>query len=648
MKHSTRSILPTLLAVGGGLASAPTAAFELGEVNVQSSLGQPLRASIAYALGPNEQLADYCISVSPGAASSGLPAVTQANISIANGVIALSGRQPVREPLMSLRLAVSCPYTPKISREYLLFLDPAQPLQFQEAPVVATQGEETSIATVPAATARQTARVAEAPPTPIDSSQRYRVQRGDSLSQIAQRIENRPVGLWNAVDHIFEANPRAFIDSDPNQLKAGSWLVIPSFVSQASFAASAEPAVSPSVVEEPTATVYPGISAPAASTEISTVAAPEIAATPIEQFEEISAPEPLAVAPEVADDTAVLEPVAPSNMADLRPGDVILDTELDAPSTARNPNVSAANIITPEDSAESGINWVFWLVGAGIALIAGLLLFGRRDRGTPAPEVMPAQPARRRTDAENSTEELEAVAEVDYDIADDSPTAENLALDADLEIGTGLEKGTDMDLAQDFGFAVTTHLDLELPEETANVDEKPATDIIAPIGIDRSSILENEMLPDDDDYDMSVIVDATKMPRPEEVTERDLMAVVVDGGDETLISGDYTVSKEVDYDILQQDYEDEMTATQALKIEIEKAAATIAEKMEDEEDATSITAEMPLASVTPIDVTANLPARNDDELTDADDTVNEEITQEMIADDNTVEMPKSKNDTKAR
>ena len=143
--------------------------------------------------------------------------------------------------------------------------------------------------------------------------------------------------------------------------------------------------------------------------------------------------------------------------------------------------------------------------------------------------------ARLKSRSEN-TEELEAVADLDFNLSDDSPTAENLALDADLEIGTGLEKGTDMDVAQDFGFAVTTHLDMELPEESANVDDRSETDIIAPPGTDESSILKSEMLPDDDDYDMSVIVDATKMPMPEEVTERDLRAVVVDGGDETLIS----------------------------------------------------------------------------------------------------------------
>ena len=77
-------------------------------------------------------------------------------------------------------------------------------------------------------------------------------------------------------------------------------------------------------------------------------------------------------------------------------------------------------------------------------------------------------------------------------------------------------------------------------------------------------------------YDMSVILDATKMPHPEEVTERDLMAVPVGTDDETLISDIYTISRELDFDILEQDYEDEMAATQALNEEIARAAAELA------------------------------------------------------------------------
>ena len=74
---------------------------------------------------------------------------------------------------------------------------------------------------------------------------------------------------------------------------------------------------------------------------------------------------------------------------------------------------------------------------------------------------------------------------------------------------------------------------------------------------------------------MSVILDATKVPDPEDATMRDLEAVAVDTGDDTLVTGDYTVSSEVDYTVLEQDYEDELTATQALNEEIARAAAEL-------------------------------------------------------------------------
>ena len=50
-KHRFRAgkaALPALVAAGGGLAVGSAAALELGELQVQSTLGQPLRASIAY------------------------------------------------------------------------------------------------------------------------------------------------------------------------------------------------------------------------------------------------------------------------------------------------------------------------------------------------------------------------------------------------------------------------------------------------------------------------------------------------------------------------------------------------------------------------------------------------------------------------
>ena len=76
--------IPAIIAVGSSLAALPASALELGEMTVQSRLGQPLRASIAYALAPNEQLSDYCVTMRAGPSMSGLPGFGVASVSVAN------------------------------------------------------------------------------------------------------------------------------------------------------------------------------------------------------------------------------------------------------------------------------------------------------------------------------------------------------------------------------------------------------------------------------------------------------------------------------------------------------------------------------------------------------------------------------------
>ncbi len=282
-----------------------------------------------------------------------------------------------------------------------------------------------------------------------------------------------------------------------------------------------------------------------------------------------------------------------------------------------------------------------WLIGGGLAIIAGLLVFGRR-RSKYEPEAEPVaaeapHPMRRHTDHYETMPELEELI-----VDDDDDTQENLALDADLIMGTGLDDGIDVEVAGDLGFEdAAPALDLEFPEEPEADDEAPITDILSAPKMEESSILESEILPDDDDYDMSVIVDATKMPTHEDVTQQDLKAVPVPGGDETLITDSYTVSQEIDYQILEQDYEEELTATQALNMEIEKAAADLVERLDADEDATAEvmeveadeykTHELPMASVTELDVTANLQASDED-------------TAEIEANDQTIEMSPEKSD----
>ena len=506
----------------------------------------------------------------------------------------------------------------------MLMVDPAG----RADTAIATAVAATPIASRPvisapvAAPARSVARRSPASTDPIKDTTRYQVQPGDSLSEIAQRIENRPLGVWSTVNAIFDANPGAFVDGDPNRLKAGSWLNLPDFAAaDAATVTAVTPAATPAVIED------------------------------VDPVADSTAYEPAASA------------ISDAPMADLQPGDVIVDSEnpfvtsagsadasttiipetlLDAPEvSSTSPNVPVAVLQTSATAEPSTVNWLLWFVGGGIALFAGLLLFGRFGNRFGSTPISAAAVAPRRRQSDGDTEKVETIAEPDFAFPDEAPLPGQLELDADLIVGTGLQEGTDVDIAQDFAFAATTAIDFDLPEEMSSNNTANQTDIIPPVRIDTDSILEKEVLPEDDDYDMSVIMDATKMPHPDDITERDLEAIQMDMDDDTLITSEYTVSQEVDYKILEQDYEDEMTATQALNLEIAKASAELSENLD--EDRGDATAEMPLATVTELDVTAQLPATNDDDISDLDDTgVNPTIN--MDANDNTVEMPRGDNE----
>ena len=632
----TQRSLPAIFAMGSTLAAIPASAIELGDLTVQSRLGQPLRASIAYALAPNEQLSDYCVTLRPGASLSGLPNFGAATVSIANGVIMLAGKTPVREPMISAHIVVNCPYTANISREYLLFIDPLAPAY--DNPAV-TQQVNTAAAPVAVAAEAIQRPVATVTNRVVDKdiavATRYRVQSGDTLSTIVARIQDRPVGLWPAVNAIFAANPEAFVNNDVNKLKAGSWLTIPDFSQDVSAESVSAPAA-PAAVAETGSLTSPAVSADSSAANIAPVqAAPSVTA-------ELS-PEPVLLDDLESYEPQIMEVVEP---APQQSANVIIDADLAGPeTTSESPNVTTAMITTNSNSADGSASssWLLWLAGSGVALILGLLMFGRRFRGEsiPAPSAPQADQPHHRRASDNETTATESIAavDVDFDLSDDSPTEENLILDADLIMGTGLAAGSSSDVTQDFGYAAATELDVELPfEPIAPIDD--ATDILPPMRIEESSILESEVFAEEDDYDMSVMVDATKMPLPDDITERDLKAFEVDTDDESMVLEQYTINKEVDFQVLEQDYEDELTATQALNEEITRAAAELvaAQKRQDipEDDATT---EMPLATVTELDITAQMPIQND-AISDPDATgVNEAIAANDADDDETAEMP---------
>lgn len=656
--RTQKTLLP-LFAVSGSLAAVPAQALELGDITVESRLGQPLRASIAYALAPNEALSSACVTLGRGASASGLPGVGRATVSIADGTILLTGKSPVREPMIATMVNVDCPYTPNLSREYLMFVDPAAPA-YDSRPVAsdsaaAPAGINDAVVRTPArstSTLKRDAGANEIEQTPIEQSSRYRVQAGDTLSQIVQRIENRSSSLWPSVNAIFDANPDAFIDDDPNKLKAGSWLTIPSFLvdqaGETSVAFAADAGADNSSPSNATVETSVQQSANAANAPVADDAAQRDFVRDVTE----------AAVDSTVDSTGDLSPsvVTSDNPfvdgAETSATTIIEDTELEGPATiSASPNVTTAVINTQSNSSVESSSWLMWLAGAGLALIAALLLFGRLFRGRPVDSEMEAAvPQRRAKDLDPTVSEpapiledsgIEVVAHAGYTIEDDSPTAENLTLDADLVMGTGLDEGTEMEVAEDFGFATPTEIDVELPFEPQPAVPESDTGIF--VTDDDSTAVMEDVSSEIDDYDLSVVLDATKMPRPEDVTERDLQAVEVEPIDDNAQTDAYSINTQVDLEILEQDYEDELTATQALNAEIMRAAEELAtDKAKLDTDDYEVTSELssvpPLATVTELDVTAQLPSSNDGE-SDADETGIHEAA--------TVEMPLAENDETA-
>ncbi len=645
------------------MMAAPVSALELGELKINSSLGQPLRASIAYALNPREELYDFCVYLRPSFTANGLPIVSRATVSIADGLILLAGSRAIREPLLTMQVSIDCPYTAHISREYTLMINPPTPV-IREGPIVV---EPAAMTESRAATAATQARKSRPPVkssrnldlSPISEGSRYLVQHGDSLSEIASRISDRSIALWPAVDRIFAANPDAFMDGDMNRLKAGSWLDVPDLSLAAQepdvSVAAQEPmnyetdstVANTSESDAENLTIYTGYQATAPVDEVETITEPyDTQGTAVSDVTETE--EPLVVESDAGDfDFAKLQPgdvVVGNDTAFVSPIGIeaddtifvdIPDIEIIEPAVQPVPVVNTTQNNDKAGKTTGSWSWLIWLGGTGLALILGLLLFGQRFRqkfGSVAVAAAPEPlPNRGRTDA--SSPSTEAEEDFDFEIPDVPPQSAFMTLDADFDDGSGLQDGSDIDVAQDFGFSASTtfdgELDMVIPVVVEDEESSEPTALMPAVGREvEQPTFETEVLPsEDDDYDMSMILDVTKQDMVgSDATEKDLRAIQVDSESEPE-SDDLTLSGDVDYKILEQDYEDELTATQVLNAEIVKAAAELADHMD-----TEVTGEM-IAKLPD-----NTQAVNDD-INDSGASVDVTVEIPGAGDEPTVEMP---------
>lgn len=239
------------------LVAGQVQALGLGRLQVQSALGETLRAEIELSSLSAEEAASLRVRVAApdafraqGLDYNAVLSGTRVELVRAGNraVLRLSSDRAVQEPFLDVLLDIRWA-TGRLNREFTLLFDPpgSAPAAAAPAPVTAP------VVSAPAVTAPLPAAPAPAPqamrspappvaapapraaaPAPTDGS--VVVRRGDSLSRVAARHLGEGVSLDQMLAALYRQNPDAFLNGNINLLKAGSRLQLPSRESATSIA----------------------------------------------------------------------------------------------------------------------------------------------------------------------------------------------------------------------------------------------------------------------------------------------------------------------------------------------------------------------------------------------------------------------------
>jgi pilus assembly protein FimV len=219
-----------LLIVAGLLLPWPAVAAGLGQMNVVSSLGQPLHVEIDVLSVRKEDANTLLVRLAPPETyqeanveySGALRGVSLGVLQRPNGqlYVRATSAHPVNEPFVNLIVELNWP-TGKVVRQFAVLLDPPG---YASAPQPAMAARvQTQAAPAP----RAPAAVATPAPAVKAGTEYGPVKRGETLSRIAASVKPEGVSLDQMLIAILHANPGAFINNNVNLLKAGATLRIP-------------------------------------------------------------------------------------------------------------------------------------------------------------------------------------------------------------------------------------------------------------------------------------------------------------------------------------------------------------------------------------------------------------------------------------
>jgi pilus assembly protein FimV len=264
-----------VVAVIAALGAAPSAwSLSLGRLSVQSALGESLRAEIdVTSLTPDES-ANLRVRVAPPDAyriagvdyNAVLPSTSVSLQRRADGspYLRISSDRSVQEPFVDVILELSWS-SGRLLREYTLLFDPpsvarapaapatpavvavvAAPARPSKSELAASAAAEAAAraetmkrpapapvlteAAEPVPLAKAPVRRPVAPPAPAESTAgaEYRVKPGDTLSNVASKLQVEGFSLDQMLVGLYQGNTQAFIGNNMNRLRSGAVLNVPS------------------------------------------------------------------------------------------------------------------------------------------------------------------------------------------------------------------------------------------------------------------------------------------------------------------------------------------------------------------------------------------------------------------------------------
>ena len=243
------SVLAAAAVASAGFYASDAWALALGRINVQSALGEPLRAEIELPqITPAEADTLRATTASPEVfRAQGMeytPAINSLQIQLqrrpdGTAVLRLTSDRPVNDPFLDLVLDANWG-SGRIVRSYTMLFDPPAmrraPAAVTAAPQLPSSPSAQATPSVRTAPAPAPRAAVDAPSAPARAAAAARqapadgvtVQAGDTAGRIASAYRPAGVSLDQMLVAMVQANPDAFIGGNVNRLRAGAVLQMPS------------------------------------------------------------------------------------------------------------------------------------------------------------------------------------------------------------------------------------------------------------------------------------------------------------------------------------------------------------------------------------------------------------------------------------